>query len=553
MNLLRYLYRQSNSLFLIAALCAAISGVCGAVLIAVISEGSKAGTTPATFALKFFSFCLALLLTKCISQIAMVHLTQNTVFEMRVNLSKKLLACRYKKLQMLGKSELMVILTKDIEGFVGALQISPRLVTEGIAVMACFGYLAWLSAAMFAILLLTLTVCVGLFIFAQRRPLKQFKEMRAKLDDLFANFRDLVEGSRELQLNKRRGQLFVDEVVAGDASAFRETSIRGLSSFTIIANTGDMLFYLVIGLLLFVVPIWLPQPAGVLSSVTLVLLYLVGPLSNLVNSRPSFAHAAIALGRIQQLDADLDEEASSVSGTDPFTSASKPLLELREVCHHYPGATDDRPFLLGPVNLTVNQGEILFIVGGNGSGKTTLAMLLLGLYSPESGSVRMNGVRVEQTNIEHYRQHFGAVFADFHLFEHLLGIAPADIEERATHYIHKLGLEHKVRIDNRKFSTINLSTGQRKRLALITSYLEDKPIYLFDEWAADQDPAFKRVFYTVLLPELKAKGKTVIVISHDDGYFGSADRVVKLEDGRLEEGRLGEDRQAHDEREPSAA
>lgn len=548
MNLLRYLYRQSNSLFLVAALCAAISGVCGAALIAVISEGSKAGAAPAAFALKFFSLCLALLLTRCVSQIAMVRLTQNTVFEMRVNLSKKLLACRYKKLQMLGKSELMVILTKDIEGFVASLQMSPRLVTDAIVVTACFSYLAWLSVALFFILVLTLIVSIGLYIPAQRRPMKQFREVRAKLDGLFANFRDLVEGSRELQLNKRRGQLFVDEVVARDAGKFRDVSIRALSRFTIITNTGDMLFYLVIGLLLFIVPVWLPQPADVLTSVTLVLLYLVGPLSNLVNALPGFAQAGIALARIQQLDADLDEETMQDPGADPFTMNGKPLLELSGVCHHYPGATDDRPFLLGPVNLTVHESEILFIIGGNGSGKTTLAMLLLGLYSPESGSVTMNGVRVDEGNIEHYRQHFGAVFADFHLFEHLLGIEPADIEQRATHYIHKLGLEHKVRIDNQKFSTINLSTGQRKRLALITAYLEDKPIYLFDEWAADQDPEFKRVFYTVLLPELKAKGKTVIVISHDDAYFAHADRVVKLGEGRLEDGRP-----ARAEREPRVA
>jgi putative ATP-binding cassette transporter len=548
MNLLSYLYRQSNFLFLVSSLCAALSGMCGAALIAVISEGSQASAAPAAFALKFFSLCLAVLLTRSCSQIAMVHLTQNTVFEMRVNLSKKLLACRYKKLQMLGKSELMVILTKDIEGFVAALQLSPRLATDAIVVTACFGYLAWLSATLFFILVLTLVVCVGLYMSAQRRPMKQFWAMRAKLDDLFANFRDLVEGSRELQLNKRRGQLFVDQVVAHDAGAFRDVSVRALSRFTVITNTGDMLFYLVIGLLLFVVPLWLPQPAGVLSSVTLVLLYLVGPLSNLVNSLPGFAQAGIALARIQQLDAELDEQALPDSGADPFTAGGKPLLELRDVCHHYPGATEDRPFLLGPVNLTINQGEILFIVGGNGSGKTTLAMLLLGLYSPEAGNITMNGVRVDQGNIEHYRQHFGAVFADFHLFEHLLGIEPADIEERATRYIHKLGLEHKVRIENQKFSTINLSTGQRKRLALISAYLEDKPIYLFDEWAADQDPAFKRVFYMVLLPELKAKGKTVIVISHDDAYFGYADRVVKLDEGRLEERR-----QARAEHAPSLA
>ncbi len=548
MKLLRYLYRQSNSLFLVAALCAAISGVCSPVLIAVISEGSKAGLAPADFALKFFSLCLVLLLTRCISQIAMVHLTQNMVFGMRVNLSKKLLACRYKKLQMLGKSELMVILTKDIEGFATALQATPRLVTDAIVVTACFCYLAWLSTTLFFILLLCQLVCVGLYISASRRPMRQFKEMRAKLNDLFVNFRDLVEGSRELQLNRRRGQLFVDEVVAHDAGKFREVSIRSLSRFTVITNTGSMLLYLVIGLVLFVVPVWLPQRIDVLASVTLALLYLVGPLSNLVNALPNFSQVGIALARIEQLDGDLDGEALRVSGADPFTATGKSLLELSEVCHHYPGATEDRPFLLGPVNLTINQGEILFVIGGNGSGKTTLAMLLLGLYAPEAGEIRMNGVRVDQTNTEHYRQHFGAVFADFHLFQHLLGIESTDIEERATFYIHKLGLEHKVRIDNQKFSTINLSTGQRKRLALISAYLDDKPIYLFDEWAADQDPAFKRVFYTILLPELKAKGKTVIVISHDDAYFAHADRVVKLEEGRLEERQP-----AHAEREPSVA
>jgi putative ATP-binding cassette transporter len=187
------------------------------------------------------------------------------------------------------------------------------------------------------------------------------------------------------------------------------------------------------------------------------------------------------------------------------------------------------------MNLVIGPGEILFIIGGNGSGKTTLAMLLLGLYLPEEGSIYLNGVAVGQDNVRHYRNRFSAVFADFHLFRHVLvdGERAQEQERQAARYLDKLGVGHKVSVVDGQFSTIDLSSGQRKRLALVSAYLEDWPVYLFDEWAADQDPVFKRVFYTELLPELKARGKTVIVISHDDAYFAQADRVLRLQDGQL--------------------
>jgi putative ATP-binding cassette transporter len=206
-------------------------------------------------------------------------------------------------------------------------------------------------------------------------------------------------------------------------------------------------------------------------------------------------------------------------------------LVLRDVEHVFDDISDDSRFTLGPIDLSVDEGEVLFIVGGNGSGKTTLAMLLLGLYEPSRGSIELNGVRVDRSNLDAYRRHFSAVFADFYLFEHLLGSDQPHVVVQATHYLDQLGMAHKVRIEDGRFSTIDLSTGQRKRLALVSAYVEDRPIYLFDEWAADQDPAFKRVFYTELLPELKQRGKTVIVITHDDAYFSCADRVVKLRDG----------------------
>jgi putative ATP-binding cassette transporter len=196
-------------------------------------------------------------------------------------------------------------------------------------------------------------------------------------------------------------------------------------------------------------------------------------------------------------------------------------------------------FSIGPINLTIQPGELVFIVGGNGSGKTTLAKVLTGLYEPEEGTIEVDGRTIGWRERAAYRQRFSAVFNDFHLFDALLGIVDPDdpsraqADARANALVAKLALDHKVKVVDGAFSTRALSTGQRKRLALVVAYLEDRPFYLFDEWAADQDPSFKAVFYEQLLPELRARGKAVIVITHDDRYFDLADRLLKLDNGRI--------------------
>ena len=174
-------------------------------------------------------------------------------------------------------------------------------------------------------------------------------------------------------------------------------------------------------------------------------------------------------------------------------------------------------------------------MGGNGSGKTTLAKLLCGLYIPESGALWLDSKPITDVTRDQYRQLFSVVFSDFYLFEKLLGLEAFNLDKRAAHYIAHLQLDHKVEVRGGQLSTVDLSQGQRKRLALLTAYLEDRPIYIFDEWAADQDPVFREIFYYELLPELKAKGKTVLVISHDDRYYGMADRILKLDYGQLAE------------------
>ncbi|HEY0782710.1 MAG TPA: cyclic peptide export ABC transporter, partial [Thermoanaerobaculia bacterium] len=269
---------------------------------------------------------------------------------------------------------------------------------------------------------------------------------------------------------------------------------------------------------------------------TLVLFQMMAPLEVLLNAFPLLSRASVAAKKVDQLGLSLNDDAREREGEGAAVpGAAWSRLELSGICHTYRRENEDETFQLGPIDLQFAPGELVFIVGGNGSGKTTLAKLMIGLYGPEAGVVRMDGVPVTDDTREQYREHFSAVFSDFFVFEELLGLAggASELDESARKYLKHLHLNQKVKVENGMLSTIELSQGQRKRLALLTAYLEDRPIYLFDEWAADQDPIFKEIFYLEILPELRARNKTVFVISHDDRYFHVADRILKLDYGKI--------------------
>jgi putative ATP-binding cassette transporter len=241
------------------------------------------------------------------------------------------------------------------------------------------------------------------------------------------------------------------------------------------------------------------------------------------------------LEKINSLGLSLAAQSTELEQAVQITNQSRwQSLQLRGISHAYKGEREDSLFTLGPIGLTLYPGEIVFIIGSNGSGKSTLVKMLVGLYVPESGTIEFDGQQITNDNLDWYRQQFSVVFSDFYLFDRLLGLEELNRDRQAQVYLAQLHLDHKVKISNGTFSTIALSQGQRKRLALLTAYLEDRAIFVFDEWASDQDPAFKKVFYTQLLLDLKHKGKAVVVVSHDDHYFEQADRVLKLDCGKVE-------------------
>jgi putative ATP-binding cassette transporter len=353
---------------------------------------------------------------------------------------------------------------------------------------------------------------------------------RDELDRLYAQFTAFTSGIKELKLNAAKRRAFLDGPLQIASDALRAHEQTGQARYLLGQAVNGLLVLGMIGLVLFALPLPDASRRELLSGYVLTGLYAMGPLAALLRLTPSFAAAEIALRRIEELGVRLHGEPGEPVAP-PDARPSYATIELRGVEHRYDER--EREFRLGPLSLTLVPGELLFVTGGNGSGKSTLAKILVGLYVPNAGEVLWDGRSVGAAERDLYRQLWSAVLADAHLFDRLHGLPGRDVDERAGALLAELGLEHVLRVQQGVLSSVELSSGQRKRAMLLAALLEDRPLYLFDELAADQDASFKQHFYERLLPRLKRAGKTVVVMTHDDRFFAVADRVVKLADGCL--------------------
>jgi putative pyoverdin transport system ATP-binding/permease protein len=458
------------------------------------------------------------------------RLQQGTVFDLRRHLSRRILSTPLRKIEEAGPARLQATLTSDVFILSESLRLFPVFFISLTSALGCLAYLAWLSWTTFLALLAFGALGLMSYWLPTQGAVRVSERARAREDDLFKHFRSLTEGFKELALHRRRRAAFLAECLDPTVDDLRRFSIRAHDIYGATASWGFFLFSLLIGLVLFALPHFGPVSTRTLTGYVFALLYLQQPLSVMLEVLPVLNQGGVALRKIQSLGlSPALEELEGNPSQPPFQR-----LQLRGVTHSYHREQADERFILGPVDLTLERGELVFLIGGNGSGKTTLAKLITGLYAPESGELQLNGETITPESREAYRQYFSVVFSDFHLFESLLG-APSDPAalRRIQSYLVRLHLDRKVSIAGGRFSTTSLSQGQRKRLALLAACIEDRPLYVFDEWAADQDPAFKAVFYEEFLPELKRNGKTVLVITHDERYFHAADRLLRLEVGKL--------------------
>jgi putative ATP-binding cassette transporter len=255
----------------------------------------------------------------------------------------------------------------------------------------------------------------------------------------------------------------------------------------------------------------------------------------MVNVIPMMNRVNMAIDDLFALEKDMDNAIANTqeAKADSLIFHNYQSIKIDNVRFSYPGGDGDS-FSAGPFDEKINRGELLFIIGGNGSGKSTFLKVLTGLYYPVSGGLHVDNTLIEAADYPAYRNLFSIIFTDFHLFDKFYGVAEVD-EDKVNYWLEKMQMQHKVKYQNGGFTSTNLSTGQRKRLAFIAAMLEDKPILVIDEFAADQDPQFRQYFYETLLKEVRETGKTIIAVTHDDHYFHVADRVWKMNEGRIEQ------------------
>jgi putative ATP-binding cassette transporter len=526
-----FLWRESRRIIFWTLITGICSGLCSAALVATINKALSNQSDHELLLLQFITLSVATLLTEMLCFYLTNRLSEGTIYKLRIQISQLILKCPYPNLQKLGQAKLLANLTADISTISHAFMLLPDICINTAIVLGCMVYLAWLSWQMALILSGVILFCIVSYRLLAKLPEKTMQAAREEYDILNQAFRNLTEGIKELKLHSNRKDAFMNQSLVASAENNRRLALSSGTAYMLANKYTFLLYYLTIGLILFALPKYTGNQE-VVSGYILVLLYMVGHLAALTNALPSYVGARISLEKLKKLGDFLQNQVIS-NIKEPDFLASFHSLSLHNISHTFHREKENSTFTLGPVNLEFEPGELVFLIGGNGSGKTTLAMLLIGLYHPEQGEITLNGITITETNREAYLQNFSVVFSDFYLFDELFGFDSDKVTNKVIDYIERLHLHHKITLTNGKFSTINLSQGQRKRLALLIAYLEDRPFYVFDEWAADQDPEFKEIFYTELLPELVAKGKTVLAITHDDRYFYLADRCIKLEEGQI--------------------
>jgi putative ATP-binding cassette transporter len=464
--------------------------------------------------------------------LVLVRLTQDSVLRLCDELCARILSASFRTIELVGPARLLGLLTDDISILSAAIQAVPPLAVNVAMLAGCAAYLTYLSWR--GSLLMLVFVLVGLL--CHKLLLKQAHEALAKAregrDRIYGHFRTLTEGIKELKLSPSRREVFLRDDLKGTISELRKQNLIVARQYALADGWSQIMFYMLLGTLLFLLPQRFHFTLETLTAFIFAALYASGPIWGLIGAMPAFDRGQEALKRLQQVGFSLESEqpAPAVS----MIEQSHPVAELRDIEFAYaPGEAHN--FSLGPLSLTLRPGQLTFVIGGNGSGKSTFVRLLTGLYTPQSGEILLDGKLVRQENQEEYRRLFSVVYSDFFLFDRLPRSDDSAVQSLAHYYLRSLELHEKVQIQDGRLSTTNLSQGQRRRLALLTAYLEDRPIFVLDEWAADQDPSYRKVFYMQILPELKRRGKTIVVVTHDDRYFHLGDQLLKLDYGALVE------------------
>jgi putative ATP-binding cassette transporter len=515
-----------------------LGGISSAAILAAINAGAQAadgGKKASLWALALFVVSLYLFIkTQIYVTTTITGEIEAVVHRFRVRLMNEIRHSELLAVDRIGRSRIISAITGDTAILTQASNTLCYSLQAPILITFVAIYVAYLSFAAFAMSVILVALAGTIFHFRSRRLTEQRATAVEQERRLFDRIADFLDGFKEVRLHAGRSEDLFDDAVDVSRAAANIKIRTQAETFRLIASSQSYM-YLCLAAVVFVVPMLSePSSSGAITKTTTALLFIIGACFGLVQSIPILLNANSAADRLSKLESDFRASDSTEAAPAKVPKRFN-KIEMRNVVFRYSDDSSDTTFKIGPLDFTLRSGELVFVTGGNGSGKSTFLLLLAGLYPPDSGEITLDDVRVDDRTRDEYRALISGIFFDYHLFRRLYGVHDPDPAE-VDRLLHLFRLENKTAVSDGEFRTLDLSGGQRRRLALVVSLLEKRPIMLLDEWTAEQDPEFRRKFYEELLPAIMQAGATVVVITHDDRYLDELNlpaRRIRMDEGRI--------------------
>jgi len=536
MSFLQLVRREMHGSLPKLLLMASLGGISTAAILAAINAGMQTGKGASLWAATLFLISLFLFIkTQYYVTITTTAEIEAIIHKLRLRVIDQVRRSELLAVERIGRSRIVAATTSDTAVLTQASNMLCFTVQGAVLIFFVAIYVAFLSIAAIVMTIFIVAIASTIFHYKNRRLVAEKQKSAEWEGHLFDRLTDVLDGFKEVKLNSARSTDLFDDAIDVSRTAANIKIKSQAETFRMIV-TSQISMYVLLGAVVFIAPQFSASLGGSsLTQTTTALMFVVGACFGLVQSIPVLMNANAAADRIERLEADLQAMVTAAEPSEIKVMKHFGKIEMRRIMFHYIDRFSEAAFHIGPLDFTLKSGELVFITGGNGSGKSTFLRVLAGLYPPDSGEIMLDGVRVNDATRDSYRSLMSAIFFDYHLFKRLYGIPepdPGEVDRRLTQF----RLADKMTLSNDEFSTLDLSGGQRRRLALIVSLLEKRPIFLLDEWTAEQDPEFRRKFYDEMLPEMLEAGATIVAITHDDRYLDELKlpaRRIRMDEGQI--------------------
>jgi putative ATP-binding cassette transporter len=538
MEFFKFLQRESHELDRRLIIAGVFAGILNTALIYLLTSAAGNATkgSPDLWDLAKVAICIwGFWASKGFLMHRITLIVEGVVRTVRLRLIDKVFRSQLLSIESIGRAQLFNVVSTHANTISRASTSIISGATSLVLVTCAFLIILLLSGAAFLITAATLGFIVATFWLNQKRTSAAMAEAIFTDNHFVGGFGELLDGFKELKMNSDKSRDFIGGHLTPLAREAEEARIQAGFNVNRSVLLATIALFVLLAAVVFLVPVIAPGQATQLLAVATLIIFITGPLGEVVMAYPTLNQALEAIKEIERIEQRLDAPDQSEvveSVTQGEASLTFREIDCQRITFSYRDEHGQSSFSLEPFDFQITPGELAFITGGNGSGKSTFLKILAGLYTPASGEIFINSVAVRPQNRQSYRNLFSPIFSDFHLFDRAYGLKDIN-QERLAQLLAITELSQKTSINDAVISNIDLSSGQRKRLALVLALLEDRPVFLFDEWAAEQDPPFRRKFYREILPELKRQGKTVVAVTHDDDHYDVADRILKMQFGNF--------------------